>query len=213
VTVLTDPAVEEADGAHARYAFLVVLGETWLTTFGTDPHGGAIDHALMRHGVRVTRSGSVGRVSSVAGRGVSTGQGDDVSGEDSAMCLRASAIARIDEMISRSDIVHLSDGDLARLRPGDRDGDAIRWLMSRGPAILVVTHGHAAATGYARSGSVHLRARSDVVADADVWEEDFAAKLVQALTVRDLLARGTDRTLRTVGLGELREILHEAIIR
>jgi Na+-translocating ferredoxin:NAD+ oxidoreductase RnfE subunit len=52
-----------------------------------------------------------------------------------------------------------------------------------------------------------------VVADADVWEEDFAAKLVQALTVRDLLARGTDRTLRTVGLGELREILHEAIIR
>ena len=114
MTVLTDTAVKDAHRAQARCAFLVVLGETWLTMFGTDPHGGAIDHALMRHGVRVTRSGSVGRASSVARRGVCTGRGDGVSGEDSAMCLRASAIARIDEMISRSDIVHLSDGDLAR---------------------------------------------------------------------------------------------------
>lgn len=67
-------------------------------------------------------------------------------------------IARIDEMISRSNIVKLSDGDLAWLRPGDRHGDAIRWLMSRGPAILVVTHGDTTATGYTRSGSVHVRA-------------------------------------------------------
>ena len=85
--------------------------------------------------------------------------------------------------------------------------------MSRGPAILVVTHGHAAATGYTRSGSVHVRAHSGVVADADAWEDGFAAKLLQGLSMRDPLARGTDRTLRTVGPDELREILHEAILR
>ncbi|MDT2007183.1 hypothetical protein FXW78_26405 [Rhodococcus opacus] len=70
---------------------------------------------------------------------------------------RDTAIARIDEMLSRSDIVKLSDADLAWLRPGERHGDGIRWLMSRGPAILVVTDGDTGATGYIRSGSVRVR--------------------------------------------------------
>ncbi|NDV08857.1 hypothetical protein GXW84_31005 [Rhodococcus sp. IEGM 248] len=53
-------------------------------------------------------------------------------------------------MTSRSDIVKLSDADLAWLRPGERHGDAIRWSMFRGPATLVVTHGDTAATRYTR---------------------------------------------------------------
>ncbi len=90
-------------------------------------------------------------------------------------------IARIDEMISRSNIVKLSDGDLAWLRPGDRHGDAIRWLMSRGPAILVVTHGDTTATGYTRSGSVHVRGQRVAGTDTAEWEDAFMTGLLHAL--------------------------------
>ncbi|QSE87346.1 carbohydrate kinase (plasmid) [Rhodococcus pseudokoreensis] len=91
----------------------------------------------------------------------------DVNVRPSAMGPRHISIARIDEMISRSDVVKLSDADLAWLRPGERHGDAIRWLMSRGPAIVVVTHGSAGATGYTRSGSVRVRGHRVDVAHGD----------------------------------------------
>ena len=123
---------------------------------------------------------------------------------------RDTSIARIDDMLSRSDIVKLSDDDLTWLRPGDRPGDAIRWLMSRGPAILIVTHRDTAATGYIRGGSVRVRGHRAAVTDRAEWEDAFVAGLLQALRTRDLLDRGADRSLRSVGLDDLRGILHDA---
>ncbi|MUL65053.1 hypothetical protein BOO86_11310 [Mycobacterium sp. CBMA 234] len=126
---------------------------------------------------------------------------------------QAGAFARIDEMIARSDIAVLSDADLAWLRPGDRPSDAIRWLMSRGPAILVVTHGHAAATGFAKSGSVRVRWHRDAVADAVHWERAFIGGLLPALTERGLLAGGAEARRRSIGPDDLRGILHDAVLR
>ena len=210
LTVVTDPASEVTEEAIARNARLVV--QTRLTTFRTDPHGGAIDHELMRCGVRVVQAGHpAGRTcATVTGRDRPTTLSYDVFGRPSAMGPRDTALVRVDDMISRSDIVKLSDEDLAWLRPGDRHGDAIRWVMSRGPAILVVTHGHTAATGYARSGSVHARGHRGMVADTAEWEDAFVAGLLHAITARDLLARRTDRSLRSIGLDDLRGILHDA---
>nr|WP_271209255.1 PfkB family carbohydrate kinase [Rhodococcus wratislaviensis]GLK33747.1 hypothetical protein GCM10017611_05900 [Rhodococcus wratislaviensis] len=259
MTVTTEPASEVTGEAIASNDSLV-LGETRPSTFGTDPHGEALDHELTRCGVRVIQAGhpaartsttitgpsrlgadtvdfrwdlaptdvpacahlhvgslAVGRAPGAedVARLVSRQHPDttisyDVSVRPSAMGLRDTAIARIDEMISRSDIVKLSDGDLAWLRPGDRRGDAIRWLMSRGPAILVLTHGDTAATGYTRSGSVRVRGHRVEVVDTPEWEDAFMAGLLHALTGRDLLARRTDRRLRSIGLDDLRGILHHA---
>ncbi|RZL77414.1 MAG: carbohydrate kinase [Rhodococcus sp. (in: high G+C Gram-positive bacteria)] len=136
----------------------------------------------------------------------------DVTVRPSAMGPRDPAIARIDEMLSRSDIVKLSEADLAWLRPGERRGDGIRWLMSRGPAILVVTHGDTAATGYTRNGSVRVRGHRVEVADTAEWEDAFLAGLLHALTGRDLLARRTSRRLRTIGRDDLHRILHDATL-
>jgi fructokinase len=134
----------------------------------------------------------------------------DVNVRPSAMGPGHISIARIDEMISRSDVVKLSDADLAWLRPGERHGDAIRWLMSRGPAIVVVTHGSAGATGYTRSGSVRVRGhRVDVAHTAGVGDA-FMAGLLHAMSVRSLLARKAARRLRTIGLDDLHSILHHA---
>lgn len=126
----------------------------------------------------------------------------------SATVSRDASRARIDEMLSRSGIVTLTDDDLAWLRPGDRPADAIRWLMSQGPAILILTHGDAAATGYIRGGSVRVRGAAGI--DPAAWVDAFAAGLLQALTARDL---GTDRSPRSVGLDDLHGILHDANMR
>lgn len=154
---------------------------------------------------------TTGSASDVTGRGRFTLPGHDDFVGTSVMDPRDTEIARIDEMISRSDIVKLSDGDLARLRPGDRHGDAIRWLMSRGPAILVVTHGDTTATGYTRSGSVHVRGQRFEGTDIAEWEDAFMDGLLRALNARNLPARRSDRTnLRSIGLDELRGLLRDA---
>lgn len=155
------------------------------------PASEVTDHDRTRRGVRVIQAGHPDARASMA---------------------LDTDIARIDEVISHSDIVKLSDGDLAWLRPGDRHGDAIRWLMSRGPAILIVTHRDHAVTGYIRSGSVHVRGHRVEVAGTAEREDAFVAGLVHALASRDLLARRTDRSLRTIGLDDLRGILHDAYV-
>lgn len=126
---------------------------------------------------------------------------------------QAGAFARIDDMIARSDIAVLSDADLAWLRPGDRPSDAIRWLMSRGPAILVVTHGDTAATGYAKSGSVRVRGHAISVTDRVQRERAFIAGLLPALTGRDVQAGGSARRRRSIGLDDLQGILRDAMLR
>lgn len=163
-------------------------------TATTEPTSEVHRHALVRNAPRATRAATLRNNGACTGRSVAIS--------------RDASIARIDEMLSRRSIVKLSDDDLAWLRPGDRPADAIRWVMSRGPAILIVTHGDAAATGYIRGGSV--RVRGAAVSDPAEWADAFAAGLLQALTARDLLDRGTDRSLRSVSLEELRGILHDA---
>jgi hypothetical protein len=205
-TVMADPTSEET----ARSASLVVLGDTWLTTFGTNPRGGTIGRELMRCHTRLVQTGHPRRrtTATLSGRvGLMT---VDSPGEASAAGPRGTAAARVDEMISRSDIVKLSDGDLAWLRPGDRHADAVRWVMSRGPAILILTHGGTAATGYTRRGALHAHGPVGVVVDSAEWENAFAAGLLHALTARDLLARKSDQNLRALGPDDLREILHDA---
>lgn len=39
-------------------------------------------------------------------------------------------------MIGCSDIVTLSEDELAALRPDERHADAVRWLTARGPGII-----------------------------------------------------------------------------
>jgi hypothetical protein len=51
-TVMADPTSDETT---ARSASLVVLRDTWLTTFGTYPRGGTIGRELMRCYTRLSR--------------------------------------------------------------------------------------------------------------------------------------------------------------
>lgn len=209
LTVLARPALEVADETIVSNAFPIAV-DSRLTTFRTFLQRGTIARELTCRDVRVIGERHSAASASITGRGRPTTQSYDVSVGLWATGLRDTEIARIDEMISRSDIVKLSDGDLSWLRAGDRHGDAIRWLMSRGPAILVLTQGDGTVTGYTRSGSAHVRGYRAQVANTAEWEEAFLHGLLDALIARDLLAHGSGRSLRTIGLADLRDVLHDA---
>ncbi|EHI45173.1 hypothetical protein OPAG_05207 [Rhodococcus opacus PD630] len=98
-------------------------------------------------------------------------------------------------MTSRSDIVKLSDADLAWLRPGDRHGDAIRWPMSRARRSWSSPTATPQPRGTPGAGSCASRGRrvDRVEVDTAELEDAFRAGLRHAMTDRDLLARRTDR--------------------
>ena len=58
-----------------------------------------------------------------------------------AIADRPAYIARIDAVVARSDIVKVSEDDLAYLRPGIAAVDAARGLLEHGPTVVVLTDG------------------------------------------------------------------------
>jgi fructokinase len=120
-------------------------------------------------------------------------------------------LTSIESMIGCSDIVTLSEGDLASLRPGERDADAVRWLMARGPAIIAVTNGMGGYVGYVRGGSVlsHGCRGADVGATHCVSKK-LTAGLLYALDERDLLGAGAYEALRGIGLREVNDVFSDA---
>ncbi|UOT04174.1 carbohydrate kinase [Rhodococcus opacus] len=146
----------------------------------------------------------------VSHRDRSTTVSYDVNIRPTLMSPRAEAIVRIDEMLTRSDIVKLSEEDLAWLRPGERYADAVRWLMSHGPSLVAVTHGAAGVIGYARDGSVLVGGRRVNVVDTIGAGDAFMAGLLHALCDRKLLAGDAGHALRAISLDDLRHVLHIA---
>ena len=120
-------------------------------------------------------------------------------------------LTSIVSMIGCSDIVTLSEGDLASLRPGERHADAVRWLMARGPGIIAVTSDMGRYVGYVRGGCVlsHGCRGADVGATHDVSEE-LTAGLLHALDERDLLGAGAYAALRGIGLREVNDVFSAA---
>jgi sugar/nucleoside kinase (ribokinase family) len=117
----------------------------------------------------------------------------------------------IETMIGCSDIITLSEDELASLRPGERHADAVRWVMARGPAIIAVTDGVAGVVGYVRGGSVLVRHRraADVVATHAV-SGALTAGLLFALDERGLLGASAYEALRGIGIRELHDVFRDA---
>jgi fructokinase len=117
----------------------------------------------------------------------------------------------IESMIGCSDIVTLSEDELAALRPGERYADAVRWLMARGPAMIAVTDSVAGVVGYVRGGSVLVRHRraADVVATHAV-SGALTAGLLYALDERGLLGASAYEALRGIGLREVHDVFRDA---
>lgn len=91
--------------------------------------------------------------------------------------------ARITRMIAGSDIVKLSDEDLHWLEGEGETADLATSLLSRGPALVLITEGAAGARAFAANGNRHRPARAvtvvDTVGAGDTFNAGFLAGLAQ----------------------------------
>jgi sulfoquinovose isomerase len=92
-------------------------------------------------------------------------------------------------LVGRSDLVKVSDEDLAWIAPDKAPDDAARALLRRGPAMLVVTRGRDGASAYTRDGAsaytrdgvITVAAAQTTVADTIGAGDTLMAALIAAL--------------------------------
>ena len=114
---------------------------------------------------------------------------------------------RMHRMIAKSDIIKVSDEDLAWLEP-DRDADAaIEDWIAGGAAIIVVTRGAQGASATTMSGTIDVPSQRievvDTVGAGDSFDAGFLAGVRQA-------GRLSKTGLRAISADELKAALHLA---
>lgn len=113
---------------------------------------------------------------------------------------REKHLARIEAMMEMADIVKLSDEDLAWFgQPGTTEDFVEAWL-TRGPALIVITHGARGATGYSRAGSVTILPPPVDVVDTVGAGDTFNGGLLACLSEHGMLSRSALSGLSMSGL-------------
>ncbi|GAA2715544.1 carbohydrate kinase [Micromonospora olivasterospora] len=117
---------------------------------------------------------------------------------------------RIAATVALSDVVKVSDEDLAWLRPGVApEAVAAEWLAS-GPAVVVVTQGARGSFALSRDGVTRAPARPVTVVDTVGAGDAFTVVLLDTLASAGLLGAGQRAALREVDGPALRGVLDHA---
>lgn len=114
--------------------------------------------------------------------------------------------ARIRRMIAKSDIVKVSDEDLAWLEPGMDAQDAKRAWIDDGVSIVVETRGADGASATTGSLTVQVPARRVTVVDTVGAGDSFDAGLLAGLQNAGLLDKAALRSITEAELGSALEL-------
>ncbi|NLU62229.1 carbohydrate kinase [Rhodococcus sp. HNM0563] len=117
---------------------------------------------------------------------------------------------RIARLVALSDVVKVSDEDLAWVAPGHDLLDIARDWLSRGPSIVAVTRGASGAVAVCRAGVVELPAKKVDVVDTVGAGDAFTVGLLDALWDLGLLGAEQRETLSEIGVADLESVLHAA---
>jgi fructokinase len=122
----------------------------------------------------------------------------------------AAALARVERIVTLSDVVKVSDEDLEWLTPG-RDPVAVagEWL-DRGPALVVVTRGGEGSTAVTRHGRVDVPAPVVTVVDTVGAGDSFMSGLIDHLSQAGLLGADRRAELRDAAPDDVRAMLSHA---
>jgi fructokinase len=114
-------------------------------------------------------------------------------------------------LVSRADVVKVSDEDLGWLYPGKDPAGVIRTWLETGPAVVVLTRGPRGATGVCEAGAVELAAPAVAVVDTVGAGDAFMSGLLDHLAGAGLLGVEQRATLRAIGLDELQDTVRHAV--
>lgn len=123
------------------------------------------------------------------------------------------ARARVETIVSLSDVVKVSDEDLAWLHPGRDALEIAQTWLELGTSAVFVTLGAAGSFGVSRSGLVDIPARAVEVIDTVGAGDAFMAGLIDGLAREAMLGAGARVLLRAIDAGTLRRVgLHAATV-
>jgi fructokinase len=126
---------------------------------------------------------------------------------------RAAAIRRVEQQVSLSDVVKVSEEDLAWLYPGDEPADLARRWHDTGPAIVIVTLGSEGALAVGPKGNVVTRPAVPVrLVDTVGAGDAFTAGLLAGLSRAGLLGGSNHAALTALDDAGLAELLDEAVL-
>jgi len=111
---------------------------------------------------------------------------------------RAQAAARIEHLVALSDVVKVSDEDLAWLFPGEQPADAAHRWLGLGPALVVVTLGADGALAALRDGVSAVPPVTVEVVDTVGAGDSFMSGLIDGLWSHDLLGGHRREALRAI---------------
>lgn len=114
---------------------------------------------------------------------------------------------RVESLVAASDVVKVSDEDLAWLHPGQDPADVARRWLALGPAAVVVTLGGEGAFALSAAGRVDVAARATTVVDTVGAGDSFMGALVDGLWTADLLGGDRREALRSVTPEALTRVL------
>lgn len=123
---------------------------------------------------------------------------------------RELAIARIEHLVERSDIVKVSEEDLRWIAPDRAPERTAQTWLTLGPAVVAVTMGERGAQAFCSAGEAHVAARTVRVVDTVGAGDAFMAGLLDALWEMNLLGADRRPTLARIGPDELTDALVSA---
>ncbi|MGF0116060.1 carbohydrate kinase family protein [Promicromonospora sp. Marseille-Q5078] len=189
-----------SDGAARTSVAQATLDDTGAATYEFDldwqvPDGAAVDGDTL-----AVHTGSIAAMLApgdaevhrllTAARGTATVTYDP-NARPAIMGDAASVRPRVEEIVALSDVVKVSDEDLAWLAPGVEPLDAARAWQRSGPAVVVVTFGGEGATAVTAAGEVTVKAPRVDVVDTVGAGDSFMGALLDGLWSAGLL--GADR--------------------
>lgn len=125
---------------------------------------------------------------------------------------REQAVARIDRLVEKADVVKASDEDLRWIDPSRSPEEVAAAWQSLGPSIVAVTMGGQGSFAICAAGTVRVAARPVEVVDTVGAGDSFMTGLIDALWSLDLLGANRRADLARVDLGTLTGVLEAAAL-
>ncbi|SPM35194.1 Sugar or nucleoside kinase, ribokinase family [Mycobacterium rhizamassiliense] len=120
------------------------------------------------------------------------------------------AVARIEHLVERSDIVKVSEEDLRWIAPEHSPERTAQTWLALGPAVVAVTMGEHGAQAFCAAGEAQVAARPVRVVDTVGAGDAFMAGLIDALWEMNLLGGDRRPALARIGADELTDALVSA---
>jgi fructokinase len=125
---------------------------------------------------------------------------------------RTQAIARIDRLVEKADVVKVSDEDLHWMDPSRSPEQMATAWQTLGPSIVAVTMGERGAFAVSAAGVARVDARPVQVVDTVGAGDAFMTGLIDALWSLGLLGAERRRALAGIDVAALEDVLAEGAL-